>query len=190
RSRRRSTVRTPRPADAPAVAAAWRACRWHALLPTAVSVARAARHGNRSPGVCRAATGQVTATLSRSGAKAVSLANFTLLAPALRGTVIVVVAGVVQLVPVRVTWVGAAPLTLTKNERVPLSRYVIVSWWLPALAAESPLTVTELAAPLPMNLTSLPPEQAAQEATRAAPDRVLPGASASTALLGADPPPG
>ena len=52
------------------------------------------------------------------------------------------VAGVDQLVPVTGTSIAAPPLTLTKNDRVPLTSYVIVSCFEPPVLMLTPLTIS------------------------------------------------
>src|SRR3982751_6328527 len=106
-----------------------------------------------------------------------------LFAPALSVTGIVVVTGVEKLVPVSGTSTAAPPLTLTKNDRLPLSRYVMVRVRLPATLGVTPLTVTKLFAPLPTKPTLVPPEHALQFDSRVEPDTVPDSAST------VDPPP-
>src|SRR6266545_3775921 len=66
-----------------------------------------------------------------------------------------------------------------QQDRVPLTAARMVSRYVPVERTVTPLTRTQLAGPLPMNPTFCPPEQPPQELTRAPPDSVFPGASAS-----------
>src|SRR4051812_32843635 len=102
-----------------------------------------------------------------------------LLAPALSATLIVVVTGIAQSVPVSDTCVAAPPLTDTKNVRVPLTTPWIVSWWLPAEPAVTPFTATQLFVLLPMKRPFVPPEQPEHGFATALPLSVFAGASAS-----------
>src|SRR4051794_19204005 len=112
-----------------------------------------------------------TVIASRSGAYAELLPKLIEFVPAIRLSDTVFVTTVEKLVPVMETVTGAPPLTLTENERVPFTSADTVTKWDPAVDAVTPLTVTVFAAPLPMNFTSEPPEQAPHVAVRAAPPR-------------------